>query len=161
MNSNFFESNNPERLGQWIALSHRLASISNIIDPHITTRVQRLGELDCFIMEMESKIDTKDIFNTTNILYLSHLWILDFNEILRILDSKDVFFNQFYKKIKGIRMPLAKHEKEGKNKYGFIAYPIIQTKSCRVGWSTTESEIFFRTDFSIDFLEKSRVRYLA
>lgn len=153
-------SGDPEIRKLWVAASYRLATLSPTPDNFILTRLQRLGELDCFLIESERSFNSEDPFSLSEILYLSHLWILDINEILRILRPKDDLFDQFYAKIKKIRMPLAKHEKEGEfNQYGYFAYPILRPHSNKVGWVTMDGDVFYRTDFSTAFMEALISKY--
>ena len=148
---------------RWIGISFRFDVVlpeELVPRPHLLPRIQRLGELDCHLLYQEENLDLLNVNRTENVglfsecLYLSHLWVLDAYEILRILKNRNKKFEQIYQEIKTIRVPLAKHERAGdnQNKYGYGNYPIIDPGTGKVGWVTDNENIFIRTDFATKML---------
>ncbi|MEX2515141.1 MAG: hypothetical protein WD335_03360 [Candidatus Paceibacterota bacterium] len=149
----------------WIELSHEFADFnqSSSPDPHIMARIQNLGRFDADLIHREQdaslNVFQSDPYKLNNLVYHSYLWIVDANEILRILKTfgnKDEY-NSLYQEIREVRIPLAKHEKMNDNyKYGFFALPILERNDNKVGWRYGERSIFYRTDFSAKMLETFR-----
>lgn len=134
-----------ERMKRWIAVSFKMDVVlpgGSVPKPLLLPRIQRLGELDCRLVDQEAHVHVLSIAKPEDLglfserLYLSHLWTLDAYEILRILKGRDKKFQPIYQSIRIIRVPLAKHEKAGVDEYGFRTYPIIDPQTGRVGWMT-------------------------
>jgi len=148
-------------MDEWIKKSYELPGIKDC--PWLAFDFQSLGTLNELIEVMWNESNKKAVGSSEEIVGKSHafvllrVWLLATYEVVRVLKEKDRKFAPIYKKLRRIRVPVAKYEPVKNN--GVVVYPNDMTPplhavaSDKLGWALNENEYISKDDLIKELLD--------
>lgn len=153
-----------ERYPRWVKASHRLARY----EPFMVPTVQGLGQIDDRLSIIDAKYVAGEgycseefgVFDLTEHITMSYLWVLGAYEILRVIDQRErranspgwASISKVHREFARLRMPLAKFVKADRHKSdSHVAYPALNSQY-GVAWQVAENTFISRGELSDHFL---------
>ncbi len=148
-------------MDEWVKKSHKLPGIKDC--PWLAFDFQSLGALNELIEVMWNESNTQTSGSTEEIVGKSHAfillraWLLATYEVVRVLKEKDNKFAPVYKKLRRVRVPIAKYEPV-KNR-GAVVYPndltppLLAVANDKLGWAFNENEYISKDDLIKELLD--------